>query len=244
MAKVERGDQLKRRDVLKSRRLIHWREWKGRLYASAWPTSRGTPTSPLQRAWVDQFRDLAGITSKVHPIERINAEIWTKGTSWYWRDVIHSAMIGKLIGEDGGIRITTPTVLVSRNTTQAMTQAAYTYYLPNTKAWDNYTWWSPTINPSRLTAKVPGLYLLGCCANNSPAKIAYRQIELVRNRTEILVYEGDSDAVAGAPIFSLVTVAYLLANDYVEARLYQSAAGASSQLLNLWAVAITPEGIV
>jgi len=161
MARIEpNGGSLTRKDVLKTRRRIHYRQYKGQIYASKWPKARGKTKTVMQQAWVDQFTQLAKATKSAPGIEHDNAQLWTSGQGVYWRDIIHSAATGKLILAPGGMRITTPTCYLTRLTNQTANAGTFVALIPTAKLWDNYTFWNPTVNPTRLTFKESALYFL------------------------------------------------------------------------------------
>jgi len=222
---------------------VYWRAWKGRLYASGWPRRRGTPKSALQLAWVTQFSTLARVTPYVSAYERNNAVIWTADTQWYWRDVIHSAAIGKLFMDEGAVRITTSTAHVSRSSTEALTNGVSKALTPNTKEWDNANWWSATSNPERLKAQTAGLYLVGANAFWDGALNTNMALWLDKNGTTEIANSTDRGGGAFVGRLSVVSIVYLLTNDYVRALALTNSAGRTIQLHDFWIVAITPEGV-
>jgi len=161
VARIEpNGGSLTRKDVLKTRQRIHFRQYKGQIYVSKWPRRRGPKKTVMQQAWVDQFTQLAKATKHAPGIEHDNAQLWTSGQGVYWRDIIHSAATGKLILSPGGMRITTPTCYLTRLTNQSVTGGTLAILEPTAKLWDNYTFWDATVNPTRLTFKESGLYMV------------------------------------------------------------------------------------
>jgi len=244
LAKVSRGEQpLKRGDVLKSRQRIYWRNRQGTLYASGWPRRRGKTKTPLQQAIVDQFTQVAKVTPYVHPIERVNAEPWLANSAWYWRDVIHSAMSGKLIMDEGAVRITTPAASISAAVSASLAaNPAWTNIAFTTKNYDNYTWWNPA-SPGRFTAKEPGLYFTGLWFVSSAAQSGLKQIQIIRNGSVVEAQSLDHSNFATWWGDSLMTVVYLQKDDYLQVRANRSGTAFTISVWNWFIVAITPEAV-
>jgi len=241
---VPNGDGLTRGDVLRARRLVHYRQTRGQLYAAKWPRKRGPATSVMQRAWIDQFTQLAKATKSAPGIEHDNAEMWTSGMGVYWRDIIHSAATGKLILSPGGMRVTTPTVMLQRLTNQAVAANTVVPISLVSKLWDNYTFWGMTVNPTRLTFKESGLYLFGASviftgANNSNGRaLGYRV-----NGTDYKAPIGFAPANAISKEITTSSLWFFNSGDYLEVFVY-SGSTETVQCTAFWAVAITPEAVV
>lgn len=245
MAKLDApASSITRGDVLKVRRRVMLASWKGNVYLRKWPRPRGKKKTPLQQAWVDRFSYLARALKSPLPQSLDAAQMWAKGTGWYYRDVLEVAAAGKLIRFNGEPRVTTPTARVYRNAAQAVTNGAGGYLTPDAMNWDNNVFWSPTVNPSRLTFKAPGLYLVGGHTYFNAITGGRRDMGLVVNRTTWIVEDFRTPASATALTIPVVSLWYFHANDYLEAWQFVNANGVTARLGSLWAVAITPEGIV
>jgi len=222
---------------------VYWRQWKGRLYASGWPARRGRPKSALQLAWVTQFSTIARITPTVSAYERNNAVIWTSQTQWYWRDVIHSAMIGKLILDPGEVRITTPTASVYRNAAQNLTAGVWTVLTPDAKQWDNYNWWSATSHPERLTATTAGLYQVTVNVDFQNSTQGFKGISLDKNGVWTGFGQSNRPSANTATQIVMSALIYLLPGDYVVALCNHQNAGGNARLAAFQILAITPEAV-
>lgn len=235
---------LRRADVLKARRLMHYRVWKGLPYVSKWPVARGKKKTELQQAWVDQFSSIARITPTMHPIESNNAKLWAGTTGFYWRDVLHRALIGKLFMDDGAVRVTTPTALVYSTIPQALTINVTTALQANAKRWDNYTWWASSPTPTRLTAKEPGLYLIGTWVTYPSDTTNWCEVSIRVNGTTFITTVNQRPGSTIKQAFAPTTIFYLEKGDYVEVTAFCSASGETAQLNSFWILAITPENVV
>ncbi len=69
---------------------------RGVLRVRAWPKKRGTPKSELQRWWIDWFRQANKLAKYADPMSQARAIEITKDSGMYPRDVLLSAMRGRL----------------------------------------------------------------------------------------------------------------------------------------------------
>lgn len=196
-----------------------------------------------QSAWVFDFTCIAQWTKRPDPRAFEQASYLTDDTGWYYRDMLHSAMSGKLIGalEE---RITTPTARVRRTTAQALVNGTALILTPNEKAWDNNFFWNPETLSTRLTVRSKGLYLVhsnvhfsGVTANNRWSGLK------VNGATEI----GDMATPVSnnsPPRHQVTELWYFDEMDYIEAWAYANAAGVTAQLAAFWILAITPESVL
>lgn len=69
---------------------------RGQLRVRKWPKKRGTPKSALQRWWIDWFRQANKLAKYVDAATARRAIDLTAGTGMYPRDIILSAMRGRL----------------------------------------------------------------------------------------------------------------------------------------------------
>jgi len=232
-----------RRDVVRARGRFQIKNWKGEAYASSWPKRRGKAKSARQQAWIDHFKCVA-TALKSPPPEILDAgTAFAAGTGWYYRDLQEVAAVAKLIRYRDEVRVTTPTVFAKRTTAENQSGSSPYTLTPNAVDWDNNQFWNGSVNPSRLTWRSPGLYLVGMeCqfpngTNGQPVVLIYK------NGTTILCrqYIGPS---GNFQTLQCMTVAYFHAGDYIQAKVDVSGSGHNFLLNALWAVAITPEAIV
>lgn len=69
---------------------------RGVLRVRKWPRKRGAPTSERQLYWIDWFRQANLLAKYADPMSQARAKIMTAGTGLYPRDVLLSAMRGRL----------------------------------------------------------------------------------------------------------------------------------------------------
>jgi len=232
-----------RRDVLKVRRRVLLTSWKGRPLIRKWPKQRGPVRSPLQKLWTDRFAHLARELKSVDPITLSVAQNMSLGTGWYYRDVLETAAYGKLIRYQDEPRVTTPTAKLTRLTNQQLTGGQF-LFIPMTAAlWDNNVFWSATLNPSRLTFKAPGLYLVGATIVLNTANAGTMAAELWHQGATVI---GATRIPKNglSTYLSVMGIVYVHANEYVELGIFNSANTTQYQVPNFWAVAITPEALI
>jgi len=196
-----------------------------------------------QRAWVENFKQLACWSKSPDPRAFEEAEKLAAGTNWYYRDVVETALSGKLFQREGETRVTTPTAFLTRATDFQINGGAFSAIPMTAAVWDNNFFWSATVNPTRITCRTPGLYLVfgttRLVTNNAGAMTA-----------ELCINGGASLAgsrVTKANDFTMANVTlvyYFHANDYVELKCFNSANNAQFRSPGLRIVAITPEGII
>ncbi len=241
MARLESDRQVQPEDLRAARRFYQIKTWKGQRYISKWPRKRGLPPSDKARAWMDQFGCLGFFTKIPEPRVFDQAVKMAKGTGWYARDVLAAAANGHLFFDQGSIKITTPTVSVKRTAGQVFTPNTINVLTPNAIEWDNNNFWNAVTNPTRLTVRSSGLYLIAWnilyeAKTTIPATIA----ELKVNGLII------NDAIqTGAASTALNNVGcmiwYFRDNDYLEMFSYYNPTSRATQLMHLQLVGITPE---
>jgi len=162
--KLDPSSRLSYAQVVKMRGRLYPRESGGQIIVQAWPKKRGPNKTDVQQAWVDYFSCIASVMKHPEPYTWNFAESQRKDSRWFVRDFFYSAAAGKLIATEGETRITTPTASVYRDSTEALTANVVKTLTPNTLEWDNNQFWNPSVNPTRITFKSPGLYqLIGQC---------------------------------------------------------------------------------
>jgi len=218
--------------------------YRGQVYFQAWPRRRGKTKSPLQQAWIDAFSIRARAFKSVDPKTLMAAQAWTHGTGWYYRDVLERASYGKLIIYGEANRVTTPTVSVSRPATEALTANIVKALTPTNQAWDNNTFWNASINPTRITFKSPGLYLVGGSVrftDTSTSGVRYMWLRVNGvtewgNQTTFVTQNAPKALSTAIPI-------WMNANDYVEL-LALSNVNSTILIQAFWATGITPEAMI
>lgn len=233
-----------RGDVWKMRRKAVVKPWKDLTVVQAWPRPRGRVRSARQQAWVDRFSLWACLTKTPDPRVYDQAKEWTQGTGWFWRDMMTSALAGKLIEVIGETKITTPTCYLERTTNEALAAGVEEAISMTAMRWDNNLFWSSSSNPSRMVFKAPGLYLIGASAQfQANATDNHNFLRLAINGNVFLPYVTGQGILTQPVFLNTGTIYYLHTEDYIELR-----AGCNiAQTLNnaqLWTVAITPEAII
>lgn len=233
-----------RAEVMALRKIAVVKPWHDMSVIQAWPRPRGRVKSARQQAWVDRFSEWACATKSPDAQTYDQAKEWARGTGWFWRDVLTSAMAGKLVGIIGETKITTPTAYLERTTNEALAAGGEEAINMTTFRWDNNGFWTLTPNPSRMLCKSPGLYLIGASAQfQANATDNHNYMRLAINGTTFLPYITGQGILTQPVFLNTMSIYYMHANDYIELR-----AGSSiAQTLNnaqLWIVAITPEAIL
>jgi len=243
--KLEPGTRLSYSQAMKMRGRAVPRESRGQIIVQKWPEKRGPEKTPVQQAWVDRFKCVASVMK--HP----NAQTWnfagnyTGNSRWFIRDLFYAGAAGKLIQIEGETRITTPTVAVNRNSTETLTINIVKTLTPNTLEWDNNQFWNPSVNPSRITFKSPGLYLVEASAEFSSSTACFKYLYLFRNNEAgFIASDGGYASASGTARYSTFRLMYFHADDYVEVESFYSAAGATATLQAFWGVGITPESVL
>lgn len=243
-----------RQDVLKLRGRALMKSHRGDIVIQKWPRRRGRNQSPIQKAWNDRFSCLARALSSPDPRTLDAATGWAKGqspefggpkapTGWYYRDVLESAAFGKLIRYQGEVRVRTPTVEVTRASNQSIAAATFAAIIPTAVTWDNNLFWSSSINPSRLTMRAAGLYLVGGTVDLQTANAGFFSAEISQNGGASIA--GSKVTKNGLSTFaSVVALVYCHVNDYVELKCFNSANTTNFRCPSFWAVAITPEALI
>jgi len=232
--------------VLKSKQRIHYKAHRGVIVAQKWPRRRGAPKSALQAAWVQWFTTTAKASKTPYPEDMCTATQLAKGTGWYYRDVLERAMRGKLFVYEGETKITTPTCFLYRDAAQNHAGAEYITIEPNTERWDNNDFWTLLTNPSRITIRAAGLYLLGgsLLMDGGSNTVRDPSIRLTLNGGSVFFEQHQRDSSLQETA-AFTTVWYFDAGDYFEVShaLLQAAAPSNVKLTSLWLVAITPESV-
>jgi len=230
-------------DLRKARRIYIITSWKGRRYIRKWPKARGQPSSDGSRAWMDQFGCL-GFLSKmpIAPVHDMSKRL-ALGTGFLPRDVIAAAANGHMFFSHTGVKILTPTVSAYRSTGQVFTANTVNVLTPNDTHWDNNQFWNSVTNPTRLTCKTSGLYLINALVGYE-AKAAAPAVIVELRVNGVTIYSHTGVGVAGGPTEQpAMLIWYFEQNDYLEIASYYNPTSRNTYLRYLQLVGITPEAV-
>jgi len=231
------------------------KDWKGIAYVAKRQPPRGRPKTKLHKAWVENFKWLACWTKQpdvyAHHRARHLADEYNKTTDepgnlgkWYYRDILMSALMGKLILGEDEKRITTPTVLLHRSTNQTMVHDVDAAIVPDTKDWDNNVFWSATVNPSRILFRTPGLYLVGAYIHWTTFQTNARWNSIRQNGTKSLAFDASRPGANWDMQSTLMAIMYFHKDDYIEVVGNCQTTNTPAKLESFYAVAITPETLL
>ncbi|HEU4678790.1 MAG TPA: hypothetical protein VFS35_04665, partial [Terrimicrobiaceae bacterium] len=116
--------------------------------------------------------------------------------------------------------------------------------LPTALLWDNNVFWNASVNPTRITFRAPGLYLIAGnvqFAGTATDKSTY--CHFVVNGTTALPYFSFQDIANQNIAGGQVHIYYFHKNDYIELFIGTTSA-VTLQDLAIWTVAITPEQLL
>lgn len=132
--------------------------------------------------------------------------------------------------------------LASQNLPTSAVAAFATY---DTVQMDNYGMAALLAQPTRLTAVVAGVYLVGCRTTWVANSTGSRSVTIFRNGVQIVAYQAVQAAAAPkASIVECVGIVALNAGDYLQNQIEQQSGGAlatvaASSVINaLWAILI------
>jgi len=248
------GSDLTRQDVLKVRRRLQVVARGPQAYVAKWPPLRGPGKTLRQQAWVNRFKCLARGLKSPDPITLDAATFWAKfvqiessapisNSGWYYRDVLSRAAYGKLLSFQGAKRITTPTVYTRKLVNQSVAGSSFVALTATEELWDNNNFHDNAVNPSRLVFRSPGLYLFGACAVKKTAGTG-NQLAAIYKNGSVNMCELKMATAPADQSFPLVSINFFNANDYIELYVFTSSGPLNWQILNFWAVAITPEALL
>jgi len=253
MALVDRnGKPLTKKEIYRLRGRLYFKNFGGRLVAAKWPSPRKKPLTPLQQAWVDNFAAIAGLSKAPDSCALPLATQLAQGkgydpnaspnqTGWYYRDVIETALSGKLIRYLGAPRITTPTAKVHNTATQSIPSGGDIILNANTVDWDNNNWWDVG-TPSRLTCRSSGLYLVVAEVSWSSSSTARRLFaKLYRNGVQVKQTVLYTNTISGGCQLEISALLYLNTGDYIQLAQASSVFTITCQMAEFSVVGITPE---
>lgn len=240
----DESEQPTRADVWAMRKKAIAKPWKDITVVQSWPRPRGRVKSARQQAWVDRFSLWACLTKSPDAQTYDQAKEWADDSGWFWRDVLTSALAGKLVETIGETRITTPTASLTRATNQTIASGADVVLTPTAEEWDNNTFWSAAVTPTRMIFRSPGLYLVGFTAVFTASQTrrvsAWMRANGTRNLGRALVQTSSNGDVhlTGAAVY------YFRAQEYLELLARTTFNNDTVQIAQWWTVAITPEAII
>lgn len=267
MAKVRHEKPLDRRQVVKARRFIHYRNnGPGHPVAQTWPKPRGPVKKPRPKAWVEHFVKWAHWSKQPDPCAVSTAATLVPTTGYWPRDVIHRAGNGKMVHHrpntgldsplpylfmnppnkryEGPPRVITPTTAVITLGNFNYPAAGFQSIIPDKKVWDNNAFWDPASHPERLTFRVDGLFLITACLQGYTGGSGTMFLEL-RDQTGTRIAAAASDYSANYPgVCNINLPWYFYAGNWCDLRMTADNTGAHYKLLNFGVVAITPEAII
>lgn len=230
--------------VVKMRNRIVPMEQRGQVIVRKWPKKRGKKKTPAQQAWVDYFSCLASTLKQPHAKSVDFANAYKKDSRWYNRDFFYAAARGLLMRWGTGDIILTPTASVTKLVAGAAAVSADTKITPTAQEWDNNQFWNPSVNPSRLTIRSAGLYLIGAELEFSAVSGGNRRCWIKLNNTTFISRAEVPGTNTGAQQVGPVRIYYFEEGDYIEVGYFQTASGVTVKLNTFWCVAITPEGLI
>jgi len=140
--------------------------------------------------------------------------------------------------------VTTPTVSVERAVAQAIPSGSNQVLTPNVMRWDTNSFWSPTVNPKRLTVHGPGIYLFGAQLLWTTAFNTFRQCWFQINGAGQYARAGEQVGAATSLYQTTQGIWYFDADDYLELVAFTSNNNDLVRIGQLWMTAITPEAII
>lgn len=241
--KVSRDEGFIWTQTVKSRHQSYPKTYKDRIIVQKWPKPRGNKKTELQQAWVNHFSCLADVFKDPEPLQYDMANILRPGSRWLPRDVFYAAASGQLIMGVGEIKINTPTASLTRTANVACANGADTVVTPTAIEWDNNQFWSSVTNPTRMTFKSPGLYLIGAELEFTAVAGGSRRAWIRLNGSSFISRKEVPGTSSGAQQIGPTRIYYFSKNDYIEVGYFQNSAGVNIKLNTLWCVAITPENV-
>lgn len=267
MAKVTHEKPLDRRQVVKARRLIHYKSYKGKPnYAQKWPKPRGPQKKPRPKAWIEHFVKWAHWSKQPDPCAVATSTTLAPTTGYWPRDIIHRAGNGKITHHrpnvplssplpylfmrppnkryEGPPRVITPTVFLQRKTDQALAANTPTPLVFTTKVWDNNAFWDSASAPTVLTFRADGLYFLLAEVKSTTGSGNYRQAWWQHGNGDVLAYDEQQNTLGFGSTMHVMVPYYFYAGETV--RLFgQSNGGSDKFQVNFASImAITPETII
>lgn len=245
MAKLDAqpGD-VKRAMVMRVRRRVRVSGENGQVILQKWPAPRGKPKSALQQAWVNRFSQLACLSANADPQARRYADEVSKGTLWFWRDVVTKAALGQFLIQKGEVRVTTPTAMIHRSANQSIANNTVVTLLPDSLDWDSNHFWDAVTKPAFLKIRSAGLYFVGVEVKFAVGTTGRRELALVRNGIEIGRSTGNPITTTSSD-FQCLQLIYAHAGDEVTAVVrHTQGAALNVTVPSFFAIGMTPEAVI
>jgi len=220
----------------------HFSLWRGDI-VSVQKNPRSHPKSEAEAAWICAFSNIARYTKVPTPQDFNQASADVADTGWYYRDMIHTAMAGKLILGCEGLKITTPTVKVKELAAEVLTSGVAKVLTPDTKLWDNNYFWEPILHPTRIYFRSCGVYAVGARVDYTAVSGQYRTTWLRLNGTDTIAITRIPVPTSQTCFTNVFGLFYFDPMDYIEVVAQTNQAGSNATLQELWAMAITPEQV-
>jgi len=140
-------------------------------------------------------------------------------------------------------KVTTPTCRLFRTATQLIANGADVVLTPDSFNWDNNQFWSPSVNPSRITIKAPGLYLVGYDVQVTTSTTG-RKSAWARSSTNQILGRGLMQTSSNGDTYIVGSdIWYFEQDQYFEIIGRTTINNDGFKILGAWAVAITPEAL-
>jgi hypothetical protein len=226
---------------------------------------RGNRGTPNQASWVDDFKNAAAAWKLIGGCTKDQADAFADSPPaglTFWRDHLSTAAAGKHFEDmgdfellpqtpafwngatQGPFRVTTPTVSVYRTVAENLTNSVDKTLTPDNADWDNNAFWSPIDNPTRLTARAAGLYLIHATVRFNNVIASQRIVRFKVNGTNLRMNVRFGQYAAVASDIGYSTLWPFLAGDYVEVTCNSNSNGTTALLMQFQMVGITPESII
>jgi len=157
--------------------------------------------------------------------------------------MISAALAGNLIREEGVLRVTTPTVRVTRTSAESVVSGVEKYLTPNLKEWDTNVFWNSSVNPSRLTFRAAGLYQVGGRIAWNAINGGIRYVNIRLNRTTDITKESRAGTNSSSVEANLSTIYYFNAGDYLEFNVFANVGSVTARIMEFWAIGVDPTTI-
>jgi len=253
--------------VVKARRVLHYRVYKGKQpYVSKWPKARGPAKKPAQKAWIEHFVKWAHWSKQPDPCAVATADTLAPTTGYWPRDIIHRAGAGKYnhhrpktplnsplpwlymhppsLYYEGPPKVKTPTTRVTRLVNQSVPNGSFTPLVPTAKTWDNNAFWDPLTDPQKLTFKADGLYIVTALVKYTAGSTAMRESRIEHSNGAVLDNDEDQNSLGFGCSQRLMCIYYFYAGEWVQVTTNPNASGQTCQLWDFTVMAITPETII
>jgi len=242
--KIDPQTQIPWSTLVKSRFRSYPKSHRGDTVIQKWPAKRGKQKTENQQAWVDHFACIANTFKTPFPPQYDFAKKHIPNSRWFVRDMFYAGANGDLIGTEGERKIITPTCRVKMAATVALTSGVQKTLQPSGVDWDNNQFWNPTTNPTRITIKSAGMYMVYARVAFNAVNGSFRDVGIKLNGTTLLAIPRLWPNTANGLVGEAFDVWYFHANDYIEFVAQANTTTVTAQLQAGVVVAITPESVV